>query len=102
MTTKSRLPELPNVPTLAESGLPGFELVIWHGLYAPKGTPPVMIKKLEGALQKSLADPKLQAKFADLGARPATPEQARPNALRTRLKAEIEKWRPIIVKTGAN
>lgn len=102
VTTKSRLPELPNVPTLAESGLPGFELVIWHGLYAPKGTPPVMIKKLEGALQKSLADPKLQAKFADLGARPATPEQARPNALRTRLKAEIEKWRPIIVKTGAN
>ncbi len=102
VTTKSRLPELPNVPTLNESGLPGFELLIWHGLYAPKGTPTAVLKTLEAALQKAVADPKLKAKFADLGALPATPAQARPEALRATLKAEIEKWGSIIREAGAH
>jgi tripartite-type tricarboxylate transporter receptor subunit TctC len=76
--------------------------LIWHGLYAPKGTPTAVLKTLEAALQKAVADPKLKAKFADLGALPATPAQARPEALRATLKAEIEKWGSIIREAGAH
>lgn len=96
VSTRSRLPAFPDVPTLSEAGLPDFELTVWHGLYAPKGTPPPVLEKLAAALQQALADPQLKAKLADLGAQPVALEQARPAALRTRLKAELDKWGPIV------
>jgi tripartite-type tricarboxylate transporter receptor subunit TctC len=66
VTTKTRVGSLPDVPTLQEQGLPGFEVVVWHGLYAPKGTPKAVIDKLAAALQEALKDPNVKARFADL------------------------------------
>jgi tripartite-type tricarboxylate transporter receptor subunit TctC len=101
VTTKTRVPSLPNVPTMNEAGLPGFEVAVWHGLYAPKGTPKPVIDKLASALQYALRDPNVKQRFADLGTEPVAQNRATPEVLRTHLKAEIEKWAPIIKKAGA-
>jgi tripartite-type tricarboxylate transporter receptor subunit TctC len=100
VTTRKRVPSLPDVPTLHEAGLPGFEVAIWHGLYAPKGTPKPVIDKLAGALQQALRDPLVKTRFAELGTEPVSDERARPDALRAHLKAEIDKWAPIIKRAG--
>jgi tripartite-type tricarboxylate transporter receptor subunit TctC len=100
VTTKRRVPSLPEVPTLDEAGLPGFEVAIWHGLYAPKGTPRPAIDKLAGALQQALKDSLVKTRFAELGTEPVSDDRARPEALRAHLKAEIDKWGPIIKKAG--
>ena len=81
-------------------GLKGFELTIWHGLYAPKGTPKPVIDKLSATLQDALKDPAVRARLAELNAEPAPADKARPEALRAHLKAEIDKWGPIIKKAG--
>ena len=100
VTTTKRVPSLPDVPTLHEAGLPGFEVAIWHGLYAPKGTPKPVIDKLAGALQQALKDPLVKTRFAELGTEPVTEDRARPDALRAYLKAETDKWAPVIKKAG--
>lgn len=100
LTTKSRLPQLPNVPTLSEAGLPGFEVAVWHGLYAPKGTPKPVVDKLSSALQYALADSAVKQRFNDLGTEPVAQNRATPEALRTYLKSEVDKWAPIIKKAG--
>jgi tripartite-type tricarboxylate transporter receptor subunit TctC len=91
---------LPNVPTLDEAGLKGFEVSVWHGLYAPKGTPKAVVEKLTNALQAALRDATLRQRFADLGADTVAENRATPDALRKHLKAEIDKWGPIIKKAG--
>jgi tripartite-type tricarboxylate transporter receptor subunit TctC len=101
VTTQERLPSLPDLPTLAESGLEGFEVTAWHGLYAPKGTPEPVVDKLAAALQAALEDPKVVERFADLGTEPVPREQATPAALERHLQAEIVKWKPVIVEAGA-
>ncbi len=100
VTTKTRVPSLPNIPTTAEAGLPGFEVAVWHGLYAPKGTPKPIIDKVEAALQVALKDPVVKQRFADLGTEPVSADRATPEALRAHLKSEIAKWSPIIKKAG--
>jgi tripartite-type tricarboxylate transporter receptor subunit TctC len=100
VTTKKRVPSLPNVPTMDEAGMKGFEVSVWHGLYAPKGTPKPVIDKLTKALQEAIKDATVKQRFADLGAEPVTEKGATPEALRTLLKAEIDKWGPIIKKAG--
>jgi tripartite-type tricarboxylate transporter receptor subunit TctC len=100
VTTKTRVPSLPTVPTLNESGLPGFEVAVWHGMYAPRGTPKPIIDTLAGALQVALKDPVVKQRFADLGTEPVAENRARPEALRAHLKAEIDRWGPIITKAG--
>jgi tripartite-type tricarboxylate transporter receptor subunit TctC len=100
VTTPKRVPSLPSVPTLDESGLKGFEVSVWHGLYAPKGTPKVVVDKLTNALQAALRDATLRQRFADLGADTVAENRATPEALRKHLKAEIDKWGPIIKKAG--
>jgi tripartite-type tricarboxylate transporter receptor subunit TctC len=100
VTTTKRVPSLPDVPTLQEVGLPGFEVAVWHGLYASKGTPKPVIDKLAAALQHALKDPTLKQRFADLGTQPSSGDQAKPEALRAHLKAEIDRWGPIIKKAG--
>ncbi|HEX9171808.1 MAG TPA: tripartite tricarboxylate transporter substrate binding protein BugD [Telluria sp.] len=100
VTTKARVASLPNVPTLNEAGLPGFEVAVWHGLYAPKGTPKPVIDSLVGALQVALKDPNVKQRFADLGTEPVADSRARPEALRAHLKSEIDRWGPIITKAG--
>jgi len=100
VTTPKRVPSLPNVPTLDEAGLKGFEVSVWHGLYAPKGTPKAVVEKLTNALQAALRDATLRQRFADLGADTVAENRATPDALRKHLKAAIDKWGPIIKKAG--
>ncbi|MCU0578179.1 MAG: tripartite tricarboxylate transporter substrate binding protein BugD [Desulfobacterota bacterium] len=100
VTTKTRVPSLPDIPTLHESGLPNFEVSIWHALYAPKGTPKPIIDKLVKALQEALKDATVKQRFADLGTEPVPEKRATPEALRAHLKAELEKWAPVIKKAG--
>src|SRR6266850_3396743 len=100
VTTKKRVASLPNVPTMDEAGLKGFEVSIWHALYGPKGTPKPVIDKLTKALQEALKDATVRQRFADLGTEPVDEKRATPKALRTHLNAENDKWSPIIKKAG--
>jgi tripartite-type tricarboxylate transporter receptor subunit TctC len=100
LTAKSRVGSLPDVPTLDEQGLKGAEVGIWHALYAPKGTPKPVVDKLVAALQEALKDPGLQKRYADLGAVVMPPDMQNPAALQKHLKAEIDKWAPLIKKAG--
>ncbi|HEX2135394.1 MAG TPA: tripartite tricarboxylate transporter substrate binding protein BugD [Microvirga sp.] len=102
VATKSRIAPLPEVPTFEEAGLPGFELSVWHGLYAPKGTPAAVVEELGAALQEALNDPSLKQRFAELGAEPVTQDRATPTALDAHLKAEIARWQPIIETAGVS
>lgn len=99
-TTKARLSSLPDVPTAAEAGLQDFELGIWHGVYAPKGTPPEALAKLTASLQKALKDPTVIKRFADLGTAPSTDAEATSEGLKAKLTSEIERWAPVIKAAG--
>ncbi|MCC6195410.1 MAG: tripartite tricarboxylate transporter substrate binding protein BugD [Burkholderiales bacterium] len=100
VTTPKRVPSLPDVPTMQESGLKDFDVAVWHGLYAPAGTPKAAIDKLANALQVALKDPKIKERFAELGTEPVAADRATPAALGKHLKAQIELWSPIIKKAG--
>ena len=100
ITSAQRVASLPDVPTLQEQGLKGADVGIWHGLYAPKGTPKPVIDKLVSSLQAALKEPEVQKRFADLGAVTYGPEKQTPAALEAHLKAEIAKWAPLIKKAG--
>ena len=100
VTSAQRIPSLKEVPTLAEQGMKGFEVVVWHGLYAPKGTPKPILDKLVAALQAAVQDATFKTRLADLGAEPVPVSKANPESLRTHLQAEIKKWDPIIKKAG--
>jgi tripartite-type tricarboxylate transporter receptor subunit TctC len=100
VTTKTRLASLSKIPTMDEAGLKGFEVSVWHGLYGPKGTPKPVIDTLTKAMQVALKDATLKQRFADLGTEPIAEKRATPEALRAQLKAEIERWSPIIKKAG--
>ena len=101
VTTLKRTATLPGVPTLDEAGLKGFEVDVWHGVYAPKATPKPAIDKLTNALQDALKDSNVKQRFSELGAEPVSLDRATPQALEKHLKAEIDKWTPIIKKAGA-
>ncbi|WP_328702664.1 tripartite tricarboxylate transporter substrate binding protein BugD [Belnapia mucosa] len=100
VTTESRIPALPNVPTSAEAGLPEFQVSVWHGLYAPKGTPAAVVQRLSQSLQVALRDERVVARFAELGTTPVAQDRATPEAHRTFWQADIAKWRPIIQAAG--
>jgi tripartite-type tricarboxylate transporter receptor subunit TctC len=100
VTTKTRVPSLPDLPTMDESGVAGFEVAIWHAIYAPKGTPKEAVDKLAGALQTALKDPKVIERFADLGTEPVAQDRATPAALGAYLQAELAKWKPVIEAAG--
>ncbi len=100
VTTKKRVSSLPDVPTMDEAGLKGFEVSIWHALYAPKGTPKPVIDKLTKALQDALKDSNVKQRFGELGTEPVAEDRATPEAHRALLKAETDRWGPIIKKAG--
>jgi tripartite-type tricarboxylate transporter receptor subunit TctC len=100
VTDKARLPSAPDVPTVDEAGLPNFYISVWHGLWAPMGTPPDVIAKLNTAAMKALADPSLQKRLFDLGQDVPAPDQRTPAALAALQKAEIAKWWPILKGAG--
>lgn len=99
-TTLKRLTALPDVPTLDEQGMKGFEVKVWHGMYAPKGTPKPVLDKITSALQAALADPQVRQRMADLSSEIASPEKVSAAGLKTHLEAEIVKWTPVIKKAG--
>jgi tripartite-type tricarboxylate transporter receptor subunit TctC len=100
VTTPKRVPSLPDVPTMQEQGLANFDVAVWHGLYAPAGTPKPVIDKLTNALQIALKDPTVKARFAELGTEPVAAERATPDALGKQLRAQTDLWTPIIKKAG--
>jgi len=101
VTTKKRVASLPDVPTAAEAGLPNFEVGVWHGLYAPKGTPKPIVDRLSASLRTALKDETLKKRFADLGTEPVADNFATPEALGTHLQAQIAVWGPVLKKAGA-
>jgi tripartite-type tricarboxylate transporter receptor subunit TctC len=98
--TDERLDVLPDLPTAEEAGLEGIDIAIWHGLYAPAGTPEDVVAKLSDALKTALADEHVVQRFAELGTAPVPPEAAAPDALQQKLLSEIERWKPVIEEAG--
>jgi putative tricarboxylic transport membrane protein len=100
VTTKARLKSLPDLPTADEAGLKGFEVGVWHGVFAPKGTPPAIVQRLSGALKAALTDPDLVKRFNDINTDPMPQERATPEAAGRTLVSEIDRWAPIIKAAG--
>jgi tripartite-type tricarboxylate transporter receptor subunit TctC len=100
VTTRERVASLPDLPTAAEAGLPDFEVSVWHGLYAPRGTPAPIIERLNRALLVALRDETLGRRFAELGTAPVAAARATPQVHRTFWQEDIAKWRPLIQGAG--
>ena len=100
VTTAQRIKILPDAPTLAEQGLKGFEVMVWHGIYAPKGTPKEATEKFNAALRVALKDPVFATRMAELGAEIVPDAKLTPEGLRLWLKQEIDRWGPVIKSAG--
>jgi tripartite-type tricarboxylate transporter receptor subunit TctC len=98
--SSERLGVFPDLPTASEGGLKDFTVGVWHGLYAPKGTPQPLIEKLSHALQVALKDENVVKRFAELGTTPNTTEEATPAQLKAKLTSEIARWAPVIKAAG--
>jgi len=96
VTAAARLPAAPDIPTVAEAGLPSLQITSWYGLWVPKRTPSGAIAKLNAALVDALADATVRSRLAALGQEIFPREQQNPEALRVHQKAEIGKWWPIL------
>lgn len=100
VSTLKRLPQLPNVPTVDESGLKGYEVTIWNGFFVAKNTPKNVIDTLNKALVTALGDEKVRARLIEQAVDLPEPKDATPEALRAQLKASIDKWVPAIKAAG--
>ena len=100
VTAKQRMKAMPDIPTVDEAGLPGLYIAVWHGIWAPKGTPKDVAAKLTAAIQEALADPQVRARFEGLGQDIPEPAQQTPQALRAFHEAEIKLWWPLIKAAG--
>jgi len=98
ITSLARDPSLPDIPTVAEAGVPGYEVGVWFGMVAPAATPPDVVARLNAQLNKILAMPDVKQKFSDQGVNPAggTPER-----FGEHLRAQIEKWGKVVKESGA-
>lgn len=100
VTVPKRLASLPDTPTLDEAGLKGFEVKVWHGIYAPKGTPPAVIQKVNAALREALKDPNTVRRMTELGVDIVPESKQTPESLHSWLKEETERWGPVIRNAG--
>ena len=98
VTTSKRSPVAPDVPTLAESGLPGYEVGSWQGVFAPAGTPPEIVKRLNTEIVKIINMPDVQKKMIELGAEPVGNSSEEFGAF---VKTEVVKWGDVVKKSGA-
>ncbi|HUG56761.1 MAG TPA: tripartite tricarboxylate transporter substrate binding protein BugD [Candidimonas sp.] len=99
VTSKQRVATLPDLPTMQESGYKDFEVGIWHGMWAPAGTPKPVTEKLVAALQAGLAAPDFQKRMADLGATILT-DDANPAALAKKVDQQVPQWAELFKKAG--
>ncbi|MGU3494834.1 Bug family tripartite tricarboxylate transporter substrate binding protein [Xanthobacteraceae bacterium A53D] len=99
ITTKDRSPAAPDLPTVAESGLPGYETYSWNAIFAPAGTPMPIIDKLAKAGIEAVNDPDVKAKLADLS---AVTVGSTPDVLAKHVKSELDKWGPVVKSSGAS
>ncbi|MFM7419156.1 MAG: tripartite tricarboxylate transporter substrate-binding protein, partial [Alphaproteobacteria bacterium] len=100
VSAPQRIPQLPDVPSFAEAGLPGFDLVIWNAFAAPAATPAPVIARLAEAIEGAQQDPVLQGRLRDLASTAPAPAARGPEALRQRIAADIAKWTEIIGASG--
>ncbi len=100
VTDGKRISAAPDVPTVDEAGLPGFHVLLWSGMWVPKGTPKDIVAKLNTALREALADPGVLKRFGDLGLDAAPAARQSPEALRAHQKTEADKWWPMIKSAG--
>jgi tripartite-type tricarboxylate transporter receptor subunit TctC len=100
VTTKERIKALPEYPTLSEGGLKDFEVIVWHGVYAPKGTPHAILEKIGNTLRTATKDPSFVSKMADLGAESVSDNKLTSEGLKSWLQTEINKWGPVIKSAG--
>lgn len=96
VTTAKRIKALPSIPTLAESGLKDFEVVVWHGVYAPKGTPKDISAKFGTMIKNALKDPDVIKVLTELGTESVPESKLSPEGLQSWLKTEIDKYGPVI------
>ena len=96
VTSKNCFAATPDIPTVDEAGLPGLYISVWHGLWAPRGTPNEVIAKLDAAVRDALANSSVRQRLTGLALEIPDPEQQGPGPLGAFHKAEIEKWWPII------
>src|SRR5262249_22999372 len=96
-----RSPALPDVPTTKEGGLPEFQVSAWNAIFAPKGTPPEIVKKLSGALQKALADETVRKRLLDLGADLSDTKAQTPEGLAKLVESEVARWKKVLASVGA-
>jgi tripartite-type tricarboxylate transporter receptor subunit TctC len=96
VTSKSRLPSAPELPTVDQAGLAGFYFLNWHAIWAPRGTPHEVTTKLNAAVRKTLADQSTLKRLADIGQQMPPPTQQTAEALASYQNDEIAKWWPII------
>jgi tripartite-type tricarboxylate transporter receptor subunit TctC len=100
VTSKDRLDVIGNVLTMQEAGLSDFEFVIWHGLYAPKGTPQDVVKTLNQALQVALNDDNIKTRFASVGTQVFGPSERTPQAHQDRFQKEVATWKEVMTRLG--
>ncbi|XAH25944.1 tripartite tricarboxylate transporter substrate-binding protein [Xylophilus sp. GW821-FHT01B05] len=100
VTTPRRLASLPDIPTLDEQGLKGFDVKVWHGVYAPKGTPDAVTRKLNAALRVALRDDTVKHRLAELSSEIVPMDKVSPEGLRSHLEAETLKWGKVIRQAG--
>jgi tripartite-type tricarboxylate transporter receptor subunit TctC len=100
MATETRLPQAPGIPTASEAGLANFTVSIWHGMYAPRGTPQPVIQRLNQALRVAIQDRAVVERLNSLASPPEPLERVTPAAHRAHLEAEINRWRPILQAAG--
>jgi len=100
VTSEERLPAAPDIPTLAEMGLPAASWTSWYALFAPKGTQSVIIGKLNAAAAEALADSTVRSRLLDLGYAIFPRQQQTPNTLGALMKAGAERWWPVIKELG--
>jgi len=102
VTTPKRLSSLPDIPTLDEQGLKGFDVKVWHGMYAPKGTPKDVVMAINKALNVAIKDENVKKRIAELSSDLVTPDKATPEGLRTHLQAEVARWDKVIKAAGVS
>jgi tripartite-type tricarboxylate transporter receptor subunit TctC len=98
VTSAKRSPALPDLPTIAESGVPGYEFILWYGLVAPAGVPADIVARLNAEIGKVLRDPDISSRLASQGveAKPSTPQE-----FAELIRADLKKYAKVVKRTGA-